>query len=57
MMPNHAKMYAILCSAISDALDLLPPLAENASARWKLEKALRTTEEMYIEESEEAQEV
>lgn len=56
-MANHAKMYAILCAAISDALDLLPLSAENANARVKLENALSRAEELYIEESDEACEV
>lgn len=51
-MHNYAKMYVVLCGMVSDALDELPLLPENAYARWKLENALQTTEEMYIKESE-----
>ena len=31
------KPYAILCGAVSDALDALPAIPENVRARWLLE--------------------
>ena len=49
---DYKRMYAILCGAISDALDLLPVSAETARARWELEQALHTTEELYMESEE-----
>ena len=47
-MPDHAKMYAILCAAASEALDALPDTAENADGRHILQAALLAAEEMYI---------
>ena len=49
---NAFKLYAILCGAISDALDCLPLLSENVRARQILEQAAAQTEELYIQESE-----
>ena len=52
-MENYKKMYAILCGAISDALSELPYLSENLKARLLLEKALLEAEEIFIDDSEE----
>ena len=52
-MENHKKMYAILCRAVSDALDILPYLSENLKVRLLLEKALLEAEEIFIDDSEE----
>lgn len=49
-MPDYEKMYHILVSAASEALDLLPETEENASGRETLQSALYDTEEMYIAE-------
>ena len=49
-MENYKKMYAILCGAISDALDVLPYSPENLNARFLLEKALTEAEELYLNE-------
>ena len=60
-MLDYAKLYAILCGAISDALDVMPKTLENFSARRTLERALDRAEEYYItnapdtEEDDEAQ--
>ena len=43
------KPYAILCGAVSDALDALPAIPENVRARWLLEHALHQAEELYCE--------
>lgn len=51
-MPDHEKMYAVLCAAASDALDALPETADNAAGREKLRAALEKAEEMYINEAE-----
>lgn len=45
---NDEKLYAILCGAISDALDHLPLKPENEKGRFLLENALALTEEYYI---------
>ena len=50
-MPEYQKMYAILCGAISDALD---NLNNKAKARMILEEALLETEDMYIETARDA---
>ena len=47
-MPDYKRMYAILCAAASEALDALPELPENASARDLLQKALLEAEEVYV---------
>ena len=54
-MEKYKKMYAILCGAISDALDVLPYLPEDVQARFLLEKALQEAEELYISEESEEQ--
>ena len=46
------KPYAILCGAVSDALDALPAIPENVRARWLLEHALHQAEELYCEAEE-----
>ena len=51
-MVDYKKMYAILCAAASEAIDLLPKNTESLEARIKLEAALQKTEEMYILQSE-----
>ena len=43
------KPYAILCGAVSDALDALPAIPENVRARWLLEYALHQAEKLYCE--------
>lgn len=48
-MPNYQKMYAILCGAASDALDVLPETAETAQGRRLLLEALERAEEIYLE--------
>ena len=50
MLEVYQKMYAILCGAISDALDSLPPTAENLKVQLLLEKALQDAEDLYVED-------
>lgn len=50
---NYQKMYAILCGAISDALDQLPEHERTTMGRATLKKALVKTEELYLETTEE----
>ena len=47
-MPNYKKMYALVCGAVSDALDLLPETEENQPGRERLQTALLQAEELYI---------
>lgn len=47
-MADHRQMYAILCKAASDALDLLPETEENRAARALLQDALLEAEEIYL---------
>ena len=49
-MPDYKRMYAILCAAASEALDLLPELPMNAEGRALLQNALLAAEEVYITE-------
>lgn len=49
-MDKYAKMYAILCGAISDALDVLPLSVQTLHAKLILEKALRDAEILYIDD-------
>lgn len=51
-MMNYKKLYAILCAAASEALDLLPDTPENAPARWTLVEALNRAEDVYLEQTE-----
>lgn len=46
------KSYAILCGAVSDALDMLPAILENVQVRWLLEHALNQAEKLYCEAEE-----
>lgn len=50
-MPDYKKMYALLCSAASSALDLLPQTPENTVGRRVLQAALLETEEIYIRQT------
>lgn len=47
-MPDYKKMYALVCGAASDALDLLPETVENQPGRERLQAALLQAEELYI---------
>ena len=49
-MPDYKKMYAILCTAASAALDMLPDTPENGAARFRLQEALYEAEELYMTE-------
>ncbi len=44
----YQKMYAILCGAASDAIDLLSTPEGILSAKLRLEQALQDAEELYI---------
>ena len=46
-MPNYHKMYAILCAAASEAIDLLAE-GEQAEAVNLLQSALSEAEDLYI---------
>ena len=52
-MPDYEKMYALVCGAASDALDLLPETAENQPGREVLRTALFQAEELYISAEDE----
>ena len=47
-MLDDAELYAIMCGAVSDALDVMPRTLENFSARRTLECAIERAEEYYI---------
>ena len=47
-MLDYAKLYAIMCDAVSDALDVMPRTLENFSARRTPECAIERAEEYYI---------
>ena len=53
-MPLHLypKLYAILCGAVSDAIDLLATPSGSLQAKLLLENALQTTEDLYINASD-----
>lgn len=51
-MEDYRKMYHILCTAASDALDLLPDNMENMMGRKLLQDALLEAEEIYLDEEE-----
>lgn len=50
---NHIwKMYAIMCAAASEALDVLPNTTENIHGRKILLDALGKAENLYIQDGE-----
>lgn len=49
-MPDYEKMYSILCSAASKAIDLMPGDPACNMARMTLLDALHEAEELYINE-------
>ncbi len=51
-MADYQKMYYILCSAASTALDRLPDGQETESVRTLLQTALHEAEELYIESAD-----
>ena len=51
-MPDYQKMYALLCGAASDAVDLIER-GESIKAAALLREALLKAEDMYIEAGEE----
>ena len=55
-MPDYKKMYALLCAAASEALDLLPETEETRAGRDALQDALLQAEEMYISAGDVAEE-
>lgn len=48
----YPKMYAILCTAASAAVDALPHTTDSLQARCLLEKGLREAEEIYLSHAE-----
>ena len=50
-MPNYAKMYALLCGAASEAVELIEKDAPEQAARL-LKSALPEAEELYISAGE-----
>lgn len=46
------KMYAIMCAAASEALDVLPNTIENIQGKRVLQEALEKAENLYIQECE-----
>ena len=54
-MLDYAKLYAIMCGAVSDALDVMPRTLENFSARRTLECAIERAEEYYIRNAPDAE--
>ena len=50
----YQKMYAIVCSAASDAVDLLSTPGGILQAKTLLEKARLSAEELYLSASEES---
>lgn len=51
-MELYQKMYAIVCGAVSDAIDLLPDAPECERARLALTRALEQAEELYLAQDE-----
>ncbi len=47
-MPDYQKMYYILCSAASRAIDQMPDMPANQPARQTLLAALNDAEDLYI---------
>ena len=51
-MVDYQRMYALLCTAASQALDMLPATEENSAGREVLQQALYEAEEMYVSAEE-----
>ena len=51
-MSDYKKMYAILCTAASEALNALPATSENAAGRELLQQALYEAEELYVSDED-----
>ena len=51
-MPDYAKMYRLMVTAASEALDALPDTGETKTGRDILQTALYKAEEMYIAAAE-----
>lgn len=47
-MADYAKMYALLCSAMSEAIDALEPTPRNREVIDYMVSALEQAEEIYI---------
>lgn len=52
-MQDYRKAYYILCSAASQALDVLPDMPENAAGREVIQEALLEAEDVCIESMDE----
>ncbi len=52
-MPDYKKMYAILCGAASDAIDLLADAKNSERAKAELLRALLQAEELYLDACDE----
>ena len=50
-METYRKMYAVLCAAASDAIDLIAA-GEQKKAAVLLQNALDTAEELYLSDTE-----
>ena len=53
---RYKKMYAIVCGAASESIDLLPKAGGILQAKVLLETALLSAEELYLSDSEAGQE-
>ena len=51
-VPDYAKMYRLMVTAASEALDALPDTGETKTGRDILQTALYKAEEMYIAAAE-----
>ena len=51
----YQKMYAVLCGAVSDAIDALEDPRNGLYARCLLEKAILQAEELYLSFGEETE--
>ncbi len=49
---NYQKMYAILCCAMSDAIDELKDIPETEMITGRMETALHQAEALYVEQKE-----
>ena len=51
-MPNYKRMYALLCGAMSDAVDEMADIPDAAVARRMLVRAMQQAEELYLDAPE-----
>lgn len=51
-MPDHKKMYLVLCDAVAEALDKMPRIVDNTYVRKRLVDGMQAAEDLYVDTDE-----